>query len=213
MKLTDLSINQFVDELASKSPAPGGGSVAALAGGLSAALSVMVIGLTLGKEKYASSWAAMEEVKQKGDQLAQDLLLLVDEDTRAYNGVIEAYKLPKSSDAEKTLRSEVIQKAVKGAALTPLRTLRKIWELTALAEKVLSEGNPNCITDAGVAFQMARAGALGAAYNVRVNLPGISDKAFREKLESETTKLLHAVLEASERAEETVDETLGTMNA
>jgi len=190
MSLVNLTIKAFIDQVAGDSPAPGGGSVAALAGGLSAALCLMVTRLTLGREKYRDVWEDMAHVSDAVDTLARRLLELVDEDTEAYNQVVAAFRLPKGSDELKAARQEAIGAANKGAALVPLDTLRTLSGLVDLVGEALEKGNPNCITDAGVAVQLIRAAATGAAYNIRINVSGISDNEFSTKTITETNALL-----------------------
>ena len=190
MSLVDLTLKAFIDQLSGDSPAPGGGSVAALAGGLSAALCLMVTRLTLGREKYRDVWEDMARVRDAVDTHARRLLELVDEDTEAYNQVVAALRLPKGSDDQKVARQEAIVAANKGAALVPLDTLRTLSELVDLIGEALEKGNPNCITDAGVALQLIRAAATGAAYNIRINVSGISDNEFSTETITETNALL-----------------------
>jgi glutamate formiminotransferase/formiminotetrahydrofolate cyclodeaminase len=209
MTLTELDLKGFARELAGDSPAPGGGSVAALAGGLAAALCAMVSRLTLGRDKYKGAAQDMEMVRQKADAASARLLALVDEDAAAYNKVSAAFRMPKGTDEEKAARSEAIQEATKAAASTPLDTLRTTADLCDLCRLAVEKGNPNCITDAGVAAQLIRAAAKGAAYNVQINLSSIKDAVFREHLAKETDELLRRVLEESADLEERVERSLG----
>jgi glutamate formiminotransferase/formiminotetrahydrofolate cyclodeaminase len=209
MTLTELDLKGFARELAGDSPAPGGGSVAALAGGLAAALCAMVSRLTLGRDKYKDAAQDMEMVRQKADAASARLLALVDEDAAAYNKVSAAFRMPKGTDEEKAARSEAIQEATKAAASTPLDTLRTTADLCDLCRLAVEKGNPNCITDAGVAAQLIRAAAKGAAYNVQINLSSIKDAVFREHLAKETDELLRRVLEESADLEERVERSLG----
>lgn len=209
MTLTELDLKGFARELAGDSPAPGGGSVAALAGGLAAALCAMVSRLTLGRDKYKDAAQDMEMVRQKADAASARLLALVDEDAAAYNKVSAAFRMPKGTDEEKAARSEAIQEATKAAASTPLDTLRTTADLCDLCRLAVEKGNPNCITDAGVAAQLIRAAAKGAAYNVQINLSSIKDAVFREHLAKETDELLRRVLKESADLEERVERSLG----
>jgi len=208
MKLSDMDLNAFARELAGDSPAPGGGSVAALAGGLAAALCAMVSRLTLGREKYKDAADDMEAVRQKADTASARLLALVDEDAAAYNKVSAAFRMPKGTDEEKAARADAIQEAAKAAASTPLDTLRTTADLCDLCRLTVEKGNPNCITDAGVAAQLIRAAAKGAAYNVQINLSSIKDAVFREHLAKQTNEILSRVMKEAGDLEELVERSL-----
>jgi formiminotetrahydrofolate cyclodeaminase len=187
MNLRDLSVREFVEKIAGPDPAPGGGSAAALAGALGAALCAMVARLTLGKEKYGSVSEEMEATRSSADALCSRLLQLMDEDSDAYNQVLAAFRLPRE---DKAVREDAVQKAIKQAASVPFETLRAVSEMADLVKTGIDKGNPNCLTDAGVAAQLLRAAATGAAYNVKINLPGIRDPAFRSQIGSKTSELL-----------------------
>lgn len=208
MNLVEYSLSDFIAKLAGDSPAPGGGSVAALAGALSAALTMMVANLTLGREKYRQNWEAMERIRSSADQLLEKLKRLVDEDTQAYNQVVAAFKLPKEDAAQKAARSRAIQAATRQAARVPMETLRTVSALADLVARALEKGNPNCITDAGVAAQLLQAAARGAAYNVRVNLAGIRDEDFTAPLDGEVTDRLAKVAETTAGLDKLVAEGL-----
>lgn len=190
MKLSDLTVKGFVEELASDSPAPGGGSVAALAGSLGAALSAMVAGLTVGKEKYKENWEIMEKVQAEGTALQNRFLELMEEDTEAFNGFMDAMKLPKSSDEEKAARSQAMQEATKKAIMVPFETMKQCAAMIKLADIASTKGNPNAVTDAGSAAVLARAAAVAASYNVKINLMGLKDEAFAAKIRSEMEETL-----------------------
>ncbi|MFQ5917302.1 MAG: cyclodeaminase/cyclohydrolase family protein [Candidatus Binatia bacterium] len=209
MTLVGLPINDFVKRLADGSPTPGGGSVAALAGSLGAALCAMVSRITLAKEKYKDAWEKMERVRDSADQLARRLLELADRDTEAYNQVVAAFRLPKKDGAQEAARSHAIQEATKRAALIPMETLREVARLVDLVGEALDKGNPNCITDAGVAVQLVRAAAMGAAYNVRINLSDVMDKGFTSRLETEVTELVAQITKSADRISEAVERALG----
>lgn len=190
MKLMESRVKDFISILAADSPAPGGGSVSALAGALSAALCAMVARLTLGKEKYRGAWEEMERLRDEADSLSSRLMDLVEEDSAAYTKVMAAFQIPKE---QQSAREEAVQSAFKEAASVPMETLRVTAELLDLVKSALNQGNPNCLTDAGVAAQLMRAAANGAAYNVRINLAGIKDPDFRSRLSTETSRLLGRV--------------------
>lgn len=176
--LTKKTVNAFLDELASSSPAPGGGSVAALAGALGAALATMVCNLTIGKKKYADVEADMKKIKAEAERLRSRFTELVDQDTQAFKKVMEVYGLPKDGDAQKALRLAAIREATKEATLVPLEVMKHCIDAMALAQQVASAGNQNSISDAGVSALMLHAACEGAALNVKINLNGLADSDF-----------------------------------
>lgn len=193
LKLQELTIHEFIQELASDSPAPGGGSVAALCGALGSALVSMVSRLTLGKEKYRENWGTMEKVQNEGDQLAKNFLALMEEDTDAFNLFMAARKLPKSTDEEKAKRDAAILEASKKTALVPLRTMKACEQLASLARSAVLSGNPNAVTDAGTAALLARSACIAASYNVRINLMGLADADFIKSCQDEIERILEIV--------------------
>jgi methenyltetrahydrofolate cyclohydrolase len=176
--LIDQTVSAFTDELASNSPAPGGGSIAALAGALGAALTSMVCRLTVGKKKYADVREEMESVLARAEDYRASLTALIDRDTEAFTRVMDAFGLPKESDEEKRARSEAIQHAMKEAVRVPLEVMHVCAELAALTSVVEEKGNANSVTDAGVGALMIEAASRGAAFNVKINLGSITDKEF-----------------------------------
>ncbi len=172
------TLQSFLDELASSSPAPGGGSVAALAGALGAALTSMVCNLTIGKKKYADVEETMKGVLKESEDLRARFTLLIEKDTEAFNKVMEAFSLPKENDAQRALREAAIVAATKEATLVPLEVMKHCIDGLALAQKVASSGNKNSISDAGVSAFMLHAACESAALNVRINLNGLSDMEF-----------------------------------
>lgn len=199
MNLANLSVKAFLDELASASPAPGGGSTAALAGALASALCGMVARLTLGREKLRDCWPAMEAVAADADRLRGRFLGLIDEDAEAYLAVVAARKLPKGTDDERAARERAAAVAVLRSARAPLETLLLAGETAGLAARALEQGNPACVSDAGSAAQAARLAAEAAAYNVRINLPDIEDPSERARLAHETNAALTAVRIGTDR--------------
>lgn len=199
MELRKLTVEGFINETASSSPAPGGGSIAALNAASSAALITMVANLTLGKEKYAAVEGDMKEVAAKAGALKDDFLALIDEDSNAFNKIMAAFKLPKDTDEAKKARSAAIQEATKGAALVPFKVGQKANELFALAEEVITKGNQNAITDGVVAAMNARAAVRGAFLNVKINLGSIKDGLFVEDLQKKMAEIENEV-DAREQA-------------
>ena len=208
MDLGGLSIRDFVQELASERPAPGGGSVAALAGALAASLCAMVGNLTVGRKNQEGAWPAMAKVRDEAGAITTELLRLVDADTEAYNRVRDAYRLPKENQEQQAKRLTAIQAAIQGAAQVPLETLKALSPMPELARQALELGNPNCLTDAGVAIQLVRAAAFGAAYNVRINAKGLKDQPEALKLLAETETTLQQILKEVRKLEEMVEEGL-----
>src|SRR4051812_7573090 len=184
------SLSGFVASVASSNPVPGGGSVAAHAGALAAALAQMVAGLTVGKKKYASVDNEMKEVALKAVALGNTLTTLVKRDADAYASVSEAYKLPKEPADAAARRSEIVTQALLKAAEVPLETARASVEVGELAVVVAERGNTNAVTDAGVAALLAEAACKGAAYNVRVNVQGLEDKSLGAGLLGEVRQLV-----------------------
>ena len=196
--LTEHTVSKFLDELASNSPAPGGGSVAALAGALGAALTSMVCNLTIGKKKYAEVEPEMKMVLGKSEELRGIVTRLIDRDTDAFNKVMEAYGLPKDSEDQKALRTAAIQGAAKEATLVPLEVMKHCIDGIALAKIVAEKGNTNSLSDAGVSALMFHAACEGAALNVRINLSGIHDVEFVGWKSEELVTLLRTSKNMSE---------------
>lgn len=175
---TRKTLNAFLDELASSSPAPGGGSVAALSGALGAALTAMVCNLTIGKKKYAEVESELKKILGQAEDLRRRFTELIDKDAEAFNKVMEAYGLPKDTDPQKALRSAAIKEATKEATLVPLEVMKHCIDALALAQEVASKGNVNSISDAGVSALMLHAACEGAALNVKINLSALNDPEF-----------------------------------
>lgn len=190
MKLSGTTVTAFVDELASASPAPGGGSIAALGAALAAGLTSMVGELTVGREKYKDAQEDMEDLRSEGKVGASKLLDLMEKDTDAFNSFMDAMKLPKDTDELKKTRSEAMQKAAKGTVEVPMRTLTLCAEIEKMALLAAQKGNANAVTDAGTAGQFARAAAISAAYNVRVNLFSIKDAEYVADARAKVAALL-----------------------
>ncbi|WP_066501938.1 cyclodeaminase/cyclohydrolase family protein [Abyssisolibacter fermentans] len=193
--LIDLSIKEFIEETASDSPAPGGGSISALSGAIAVSLAEMVANLTVGKKKYEDVEDSMKEILEKGEIYRKDLTDGIDEDTDAFNKVMSAFKLPKNTDEDKELRKLKIQEAMKNAALVPLKTAQKSYEFMKYIKNAITKGNSNAVTDAAVAAMMARTAVLGALYNVKINLGSIKDEEFKEQVSKKVTELEENVIE------------------
>lgn len=193
MMLKDLSVKDFVAETASDSPAPGGGSVSALAAAQAAALLGMVANLTVKSKNYTD---VHEEMKPLVDVLAkyhEEFTDFIDKDANSFNGVIDAFKLPKSTDEEKAARSAKIQEEYKNAANVPFTVGMKAVELIDYAEKLVEKGNKNAITDVGVGVLNIKLAVTGAFYNVKINLGSIKDEAYVKDLKEKMAKTLKDV--------------------
>ena len=188
-RLASMSVKDFLSELASSSPAPGGGSVAALSGALGAALSSMVCNLTIGKEKYLDVQDEIKKVLRKSETLRKKLTTLIDKDTQAFNDVMKAFKMPKETEEQKNNRSKAIQDGYKVAASVPLETARICEEILDVAMVVAEKGNTSSITDAAMSAIMAKAGVEGAILNVKINLGSIKDEKFVEKMRKELDEI------------------------
>ena len=205
MKYLNYKVSQLLQEVESDSPAPGGGSVAALCGALAGSLLLMCIRLTLVKKKYEKIKKEFQNIEKETEAICQKLYILIDEDTQAYNAVMSAFKMPKSSNDEKKTRHEQIQASTKRATEVPMETLRSSAHLSKFIATIIDKGNPNCVSDAGVSAQLIRSCALGAAYNVRINLKSLSDTDFRDSMKEETEKLLVNVMEKVQVVENMLD--------
>lgn len=199
-EIKDKSIQTFIDELASKSPTPGGGSAAAVMGAQAAALISMVCNLTIGKPKYIEVEAEMRALLAKSEALRETLTGMIKADVDVFDRLMASYGLPKDSDEEKAVRSESIQTVLKEATLVPLACARACAETIALGRIAADKGNTGVISDAGVAV-MAGYGALkSAALNVYINTGAIKDRAFADAKLAE----LEAVLSGADAAAEEV---------
>jgi glutamate formiminotransferase/formiminotetrahydrofolate cyclodeaminase len=185
-----LSVDAFVGAVASSSPTPGGGSVAAHAGALAAALAQMVAGLTIDRKKYAAVDAEMREISLRSAELRRKLMELVERDAQSYKAVSDAYKLPKEPAAAAARRAEAITLGLLGASEVPLETARACAEVAELAAAVAQRGNTNAVSDGGVAALLAEAACKGAAYNVRINVAALDDKGRGAKLVEEAKALV-----------------------
>lgn len=191
--LINMSITDFTDELASNSPAPGGGSIAALTGALASALASMVGNLTVGKSKYKKVNEEMKELSYKAQQLKEFFINIIDDDTDAFNEIMNAFKLAKNSDEEKSIRDNAINEATKKATMIPFSVMEKIPELYSLIEIALNKGNQSALSDAGVAALNAKTAFYGAYYNVLINLKDLENETFNKYLKEKSLKLKEEV--------------------
>lgn len=207
--LTDMALNAFADETASESPAPGGGSVAAYMGTLAAALGTMVANLSAHKAGWDDRWKEFSDYAVEGRRLLDTLTALVDEDTAAFGRIMAAIGMPKSTEQEKQARAEALEAATLYATEVPLRTMRTAFDTFWLLERMVSEGNPASVSDAGVGAIAAEAAVAGAFLNVKINAAGLADRAKAGKILAEAAEI---AAEAAKRRADIVaiaDEVIG----
>lgn len=205
-KLVDLTVTGFVNETSSESPAPGGGSVAALAGALGAALGTMVANLSSHRRGWDDRWNHFSGYAEKGIAIQQELIRLVDEDTRSFNLLMDAFRLPNGSDGEKAARKEAIQKATQYAAEVPLKVMQTSLDAYEVLEAMAEQGMESSISDVGVGALCLRTCVSGAWLNVRINAQSITDEAFK-------SRLLQAGTETEQASEKKSAEILAAVNA
>jgi glutamate formiminotransferase / formiminotetrahydrofolate cyclodeaminase len=202
------SLSAFVASVAASTPTPGGGSIAAHAGALGAALAQMVAGLTVGKKKYAAVDAEMRDIAVRAAGIGNALAALVPRDAAAYTAVTAAYKLPADDDVQQHAKVAAVDEALLGAATVPLETAQACAQVAELALAVAERGNGNAVSDAGVAALLAEAGCVGASYNVRINVVALSDRSLGAALELEARQLVVKAGELARRTTESVERVL-----
>jgi formiminotetrahydrofolate cyclodeaminase len=192
----ETTIEDWLTDLASELPAPGGGAAAGMSAAMAAALVSMVCNLTIGKPKFAEHEAVMREALADAERLRGEALQLAEDDAEAFSGVVAAYKLPKSSDEEKAARTAAIQAGLVEAAAVPLAVARVSAEVIKLSGRVLEGSNPNVLSDVAVAASAAKSALESAALNVDINVVAIKDPAERERLASTLNEALQAKVQA-----------------
>ena len=195
-KLVSLSLADFADETASESPAPGGGSISAYTGVLGASLATMVANLSSHKKGWDERWEEFSDWAEKGEHYKNELLKLVDKDTIAFNRIMEAFALPKGSEEEKATRTAAIQSATKFAIEVPFNVMKLAYQSMEVIKAMADTGNPNSVTDAGVAALCARTAVIGAFLNVKINASGCNDKVFVEKVLNEGSALQQMAIDS-----------------
>ena len=200
--LISMRLHEFANELSTDSPAPGGGSVSALAGALAASLAAMVANLTHGNKNYKTSWREMEDVAVIGQKIKKQLLNLIDEDTDAFNRMMDAMRLPKKKEEDRRIRDAAIEEATKSATMVPFQVMEQSLQAMKLCKAVAEMGNINAVSDAGVGALLGNAAVHGAFLNVKINLPGIDEKKFKDEvmkkadaLATEANILRHEILD------------------
>jgi glutamate formiminotransferase/formiminotetrahydrofolate cyclodeaminase len=206
--LIELNLREFANELSSDSPAPGGGSAAALCGSLSASLSAMVSNLTVGKNGYEEVQDKVKSLAESSQVIKDDLLRAIDQDTQAFNQVMAAFRLNRKTKEQKAKRIATIEDATKEATLIPFEVMEKCVTALKLAKEVALTGNKNSISDAGVAGLTAQAGAEGAYYNVMINLPNINDKEFKSDLSTKAISLKDDAVKLGNEIREIIEKAL-----
>lgn len=206
--LLDMTLPAFANETASESPAPGGGSIAAYVGALGVSLGTMVANLSSHKRGWDDRWEEFSDYAEEGQVIKDQLLRMVDEDTHSFNGIMDAFRLPKGSAAEKAARQDAIQEATKYAVEVPLKVMETALKSMQMIQKMAEIGNPNSVTDAGVGALCARTAVYGAYLNVKINLGGLKDKDYVEKTLDKANALLKEANETEKQVLEIVDSKL-----
>ena len=189
-RLVDMTVKGFTEETASESAAPGGGSISALMGALGAALGTMVANLSSHKAGWDARWKEFSDWADKGQQLVKELLALVDEDTEAFNRIMDVFAMPKGTAEEKAARAAAMEAATLYATQVPLRTMQTSFRVFEVVRAMASEGNPNSVSDAGVGALAVRSAIIGAGLNVKINAGGLKDRAAADKLVAEANAII-----------------------
>lgn len=205
-KLIDLTCKGFAEETASESPAPGGGSISAYMGALAAALGTMVANLSSHKAGWDERWNYFSQWAEQGQQMMSELLHLVDEDTAAFNKIMDVFAMPKGTDEEKAARAAALQAATLYATQVPLQTVKTVARVFPLIKAMAEEGNPNSVSDAGVGALAARSAVMGALLNVKINAAGLKDRTVADQLVAEAEAIALA-------AQQQENEILAIVNA
>ena len=208
-KITDSTLQEFLDALASGESTPGGGGAAALTGSQAAALLSMVLNFTVGRKKYAEVEAEMQAILTRTEELRGELLALVDKDAEAFGAVVACYSMPKETDAEKAARTAAMQTGMKGAMMVPFWVAEKCLELLRLAEPVGAKGNSTVVSDAATSLYLALAGVHSGLINVEINLKYIKDSAFVEEWTGKVASLRAAAAAAYAAGTTACSATLG----
>lgn len=206
--LADLTLKEFLEQLGSNSPTPGGGGAAALSGAQAAGLLTMVARLTAGREAFAAIEPKVQEIIIEGDRRRQELLEAIDRDATAFQAVMAIYSMPRSTTEEKEARTAALQPALKGATESPLAIARHCASIVSLAADMAEAGNPQTITDAGTAALLAEAALTGAVLQARINLKSIKEIEYVKRAEGEIAFLMMTAREGRARAMAAVEQKL-----
>ena len=205
-RLVRMTCKDFAIETASESPAPGGGSIAAYMGALGAALSTMVANLSSHKRGWDDRWKEFSDWAEKGNAIMNELIALVDEDTAAFNKIMDVFSMPKGTEEEKAARAHAMEEATLYATQVPLRTLKTAFKVFEVASAMATEGNPNSVSDAGVGAIAARGAVMGARLNVHINAEGLKDRMKAEELMNEADRITAEAIAEEKRILEIVEE-------
>jgi glutamate formiminotransferase / formiminotetrahydrofolate cyclodeaminase len=208
-KLVDMSCKGFANETASESPAPGGGSISAYVGALGVSLATMVANLSSHKAGWDDRWEEFSKWAEKGQQLKDEMIFLVDEDTRAFNRIMDAFGLPKGNEAEKLVRKHAIQEATRYATEIPFKVMEKAQQSMEVIKAMAENGNPNSVSDAGVGALCARTAVMGAFLNVKINAAGLEDKVFAAKIIEQGAAIENSAIEMESSILKIVNEKIG----
>ncbi|MCF6097390.1 cyclodeaminase/cyclohydrolase family protein [Thermovorax subterraneus] len=208
MLLSEYRIKEFVDELASKSPAPGGGSASALVGAIGTALISMVSNLSYGKEKFKDKEGLLVEILEEARRIKESLINLIDKDAEAFNRVARASKMPRTTEEEEKLRSEAMEQALKEAALVPLSVMEESLKSLKLHERALGNTTSAAISDIGVGIQCLKAALYGGWLNVRINLNSVKDEEFVKDVEKKASSILEKGIRLADGLFKKVEEEL-----
>src|SRR6185436_14728888 len=208
-RLVSMPLNDFADETASESPAPGGGSIAAYIGSLGVSLATMVANLSSHKKGWDDRWEEFSNWAEKGQQYKDELLQLVDADTRAFNGIMNAMSLPKGTEEEKTARKQAMNEATKVAIEVPFKVMQLSYDSMEVIKAMAEVGNPNSVSDAGVGALCARSAVMGAFMNVRINASGYDDAAFVSEVITRGKEIENNAIELEKTILKTVNEKIG----
>ena len=188
--MKEWTIEQFVSELASKAPVPGGGGAAALGGAVGSALGSMVGNLTVGKKKYADVEERVLQVLSEAERLQQELLYLMEEDSRAFEPLSRAYGMPKATEAERAAKEQVMEVALRDASLVPLQIMETAGQMLDLLEELAQIGSRLAVSDVGVGVQFCRSAVLGASMNIFINTKMMKDRKLAEQLNEKAEQLI-----------------------
>jgi glutamate formiminotransferase/formiminotetrahydrofolate cyclodeaminase len=205
-----MPLDAFSAETASESPAPGGGSISAYVGALGISLATMVANLSSHKKGWDNRWEEFSDWAEKGEALRRELLRLVDADTRAFNGIMNAFGLPKGTEAEKTARKAAIQQATRYAIEVPLQVMEAAAKAMPIARAMAETGNPNSVSDAGVGALCIRSAVMGAFMNVRINAAGYDDAEWVKDILAKGSALEESVIQEEAEVIRIVNEKIGS---
>lgn len=208
-KLVNMNLSAFADETASESPAPGGGSISAYVGALGVSLATMVANLSSHKKGWDDRWEEFSNWAEKGEALKNELVRLVDADTKAFNRIMEAFGLPKSNESEKAIRIQAIQEATRFAIDIPFQVMLASFNSLEVIKAMAETGNPNSVSDAGVGALCARAAVMGAFMNVRINAAGYDDKKFVEEIVTKGKEIERKTIALEQEILKVVNEKIG----